>query len=338
MVDDGIIPFIAVKVDRGGSTLYSYDYGHFSTPLVEHARFTANTIARFFSMTKPIVSAAVLLLWERLDHFDLDAPISRYIPEWDDDRITVVVRSHCQPGDEGSSEAPDQVNAATAAVATEPARRPITTRDLLTHSAGLSYGFWPDSISATAGRMAHLGLELPVPIDCDPRRGDKSGADYPTSLRDFCERLQDVPLVAQPGQEFHYSCSPDVLGRLVECLSGQSLDDFFREEFFGPLGMQDTAFVVGHDKLHRLAPCFRVDASVKANAPPEDGRIYMMSPANKVCRFKLATEYALGEVSKASPWHAETTGNFKVGRLIGWVSAGGGDVMRNGGELSLIHI
>lgn len=123
---------------------------------------------------------------------------------------------------------------------------------------------------------------------------------------------KDIPLVAHPGEEFHYSCATDVLGRLVECLDPQhrTLPEFFQDEFFTPLGMVDTAFTVSDDKLSRFAPCFAVDDS--AAEMNEDGRVYMVSPAGKRCRFRLASFYGVGEVSRATPFHAESTSNFKV--------------------------
>jgi CubicO group peptidase (beta-lactamase class C family) len=309
MVNDGVIPFIAVRLDRGGEIAYKHEYGVFSTPLAEEVAFTTDTIGRFFSMTKPITSAAILVLLQEVAEFDLDTPISQYLPEWDDARVRVLSRSAAQ------------ANAAATdldELVTEPARRPITTRDLLTHSSGLSYGFWSDDVSLTAKFMANAGLELPVPITDDPRRRDKSGSDYPADLRDFCTRLQNVPLVAHPGEEFHYSCATDVLGRLVECLDPQrrSLPQFFDDVFFKPLGMTETSFTVSADKLHRLAPCFcfaPLASSTGADqAPVGDGQVIMMSPAGNECQFKLASYYSLGEVSKKSPWHANTTNGFQA--------------------------
>ena len=354
MVNDGVIPFITLKVERAGCEVYSHSYGAFTTPEVENAPFNSSTIARFYSMTKPVTSAAILLLWERLhgdSRFDLDAPISKYVPEWDDERVRVVVTPEDGP-DPSTISNPEEF-------VTEPARRPITARHLLTHTAGLSYGFWPDVVSKTSRAMANAGLELPCPISDDSRRLDKSGLDYPTSLEEFCRRLQvcvgavvvesclgrggdlfnmyvllclpleehsyiltcmynvcsigkDIPLVAHPGEEFHYSCATDVLGRLVECLDPQnrSLPEFFEDEFFTPLGMVDTAFTVSDDKLSRFAPCFAVDDN--AADMDEDGHVYMVSPTGKKCRFQLASFYGVGEVSRATPFHAESTSNFKV--------------------------
>jgi CubicO group peptidase (beta-lactamase class C family) len=307
LVNDGIIPFIAVRLDRGGQTVYRHEYGVFSTPLVDEAAFTTDTIARFYSMTKPITSAAILVLLEQVAQFDLDKPISLYIPEWDDSRIRVLTPSAAQ----ANATAMDLDD-----LVTEPACRPITTRDLLTHSSGLSYGFWGNEISLTSKFMVNAGLELPFPITDDPRRRDKSGSDYPADLRDFCMRLQSIPLVTHPGEEFHYSCSSDVLGRLVECLDPQrrSLPQFFDDVFFKPLGMTDTSFTISADELHRMAPCFcyaPLSAGAAAADQP-DGQVIMMSPAGNECQFKLARYYSLGTVSQNSPWHVDTTNGFQV--------------------------
>ena len=302
LVDEGVIPFISLRIERFGKTIYSHDYGTFNTPLATGAKFDADTIARFFSMTKPITSAAVLVLLEQCDHFSLDEPISKYIPEWDDSRIKVLV---------GDNSAVNDV----AELKTEPANRPITTRDLLTHSSGISYGFWKDEVSPTSRFMVAAGLELPCPIAEDERRTNRSGDDYPANLEEFCTRLQDVPLVAHPGTEFHYSCATDVLGRLVECLDPQrrSLDQFFADTFFTPLGMTDTAFSVGDDKLSRLAPCFYVpEAQRSSSDAEEEDSPALTSPTGKTCNFKLASYYHLGEVSRESPWHSNTSSAFEV--------------------------
>lgn len=297
LVDDGHIPFITFKLQRLTKTVFEYSYGSFTTPATQLTKFNNNTIIRIYSMTKIITSVAVLILLEQVDHFDLDSPISNYIPEWNDDDIRVLVQ-----GEDSSK--------GLAEVKTEPAKRPITARQLLSHTAGLDYGFWSDELGPVSRFMCQDGLELPVPITCDSRRENKTGNNYPTSLKDFCIRLQKIPLMAHPGEVFHYSCATDVLGRIIECLDPKkrSFDTFLEEVLFQPLGMRDTSFTIANDKLSRFAPCFTTDERLDVDSQKNCA----FTKTGKTCRFKLFSSYSSGEVCEASPWHEHTTGNFKV--------------------------
>jgi CubicO group peptidase (beta-lactamase class C family) len=171
-------------------------------------------IFRIFSNSKLVTSCAILLLMEE-GRLKLDDPIEQYIPELGNRRVL-------RPG-------------ATDANDTEPANGPITIRHLLTHSAGLSYGLLdPGSLIFnlyTAAKVNHPGEPLSAMIDA----------------------LADLPLIFHPGTSFEYSVATDVLGRLVEVISGQRFGDFLQQRIFTPLGMVDTGFTVPADKRDRLA-------------------------------------------------------------------------------------
>jgi CubicO group peptidase (beta-lactamase class C family) len=176
-----------------------------------------DTIVRIYSMTKPITTVAAMMLMEE-GKFQLDDPVSKYIPELKGMRVYVG------PGDK-----------------TEPARREITVRDLMRHTAGFTYGVFGDT-----------------PVDRMYRqKGLLVNRDL--NLQEFVSRLGGIPLVNQPGTKFQYSVGVDVLGRLVEVTSGQTLDAFFAERIFKPLDMVDTAFYVPADKVDRFATNYGPD-------------------------------------------------------------------------------
>lgn len=167
-----------------------------------------DTLFRIFSMTKPITSVAMMMLYEE-GAFQMNDPVSKYLPALKNLKVW-----------DSSGNYPDAA--------------PITIEQLFTHTAGFSYGFRPED---------------PVDIlyrEKAPLRGSKN-------LDEFIERLAELPLHYQPGTRFHYSMATDVLGAIVEKISGKSLDEFFRTRIFEPLGMNDTFFNVPEDKLDRLA-------------------------------------------------------------------------------------
>ena len=174
-------------------------------------------IFRVFSNTKLLTSCAVLLLMED-GKLQLDDPVERYLPEL----------GRCQVLRPGATQL-DEV---------EPARRPITVMHLMTHTAGLSYGaFDPGSLLFNA--YAAAGVH-------DPR----------LSLAQMVQKLAALPLAFQPGEAWEYSLATDVLGRLVEVVSGLSLGDFFQQRICGPLGMVDTAFWVPEAKRDRMTALY----------------------------------------------------------------------------------
>ena len=178
-----------------------------------------DTIWRIYSMTKPITSVAAMMLWEE-GAFELKDPISRFLPEFADVKVWRG----------GSVTRPDL----------EPLMRPIEMWHLMTHTSGLTYGFM----------YAH-------PVDELYRRGGfEWGVPQETDLAGICSKLATQPLLFQPGTEWNYSMAIDVLGRIVEVNSGQSLGDFLQSRIFGPLGMVDTGFSVPEAEVGRLAELY----------------------------------------------------------------------------------
>ena len=173
----------------------------------------ADTIFRIYSMTKPITAVALMMLLER-GAFGLNDPVHRHIPAWKD---LEVYRYGRHPS-----------------FVTEPAARPMTVRDLLLHMSGLSYQIMDRTPLDEAYRKVGIG----------------TGAG---TLHDMIEALAKLPLEFSPGTRWGYSVASDVIGYLVEILSGQRFDDFLRTQIFEPLGMTDTGFTVPADKLERFA-------------------------------------------------------------------------------------
>jgi len=187
---------------------------------------TDDTIFRIYSMTKPITSVALMMLYEE-GVFRLEHELYRYIPGFADVKVF-----DGGTADDYKTRAPDQ---------------PINIRDLLTHTSGLTYGFIADG-----------------PVEKVYRRAGLGGArNSEMTLADFVDVLAKQPLVFSPGSSWRYSVATDVCGRLVEILSGQTLDAFFKERIFEPLGMRDTGFTVAKDKVDRFASCYERDPETK---------------------------------------------------------------------------
>ena len=179
-----------------------------------------DTIFRIYSMSKPITSIALMMLWEE-GLFQLTDPVSKFIPSWSSHGVWN--------------------EAAETGATTRPPEQPMTVQHLLTHTAGLTYG----------GILP--GMEQPV--DAAYRAaGIVRSADEP--LATFVNRLADVPLLYDPGSRWSYSVATDVCGYLIELLSGQPLGNFLRTRLFDPLGMGDTGFSVPDAALERFAACY----------------------------------------------------------------------------------
>lgn len=216
-VDDGRLAGWLVLVARDGEVAHLSTYGR--RDIENDLPVEVDTRWRIFSMTKPITSVAAMLLYEE-GRFELKDPVAKYIPSFEDVR---VYRS-------GSALNP----------VTEPASEPMRIWHLLTHTSGLTYGF-----------------HHATPVDAMYRKnGFEWGTPPGADLAQCCDAWAAMPLLFQPGAEWNYGVSTDVLGRVVEVVSGQSLDDFFAERIFGPLGMTDTAFFVGEDQADSLAALY----------------------------------------------------------------------------------
>lgn len=239
-VDGGRLAGWQLVVTRRGEVAHVSCYG--KRDLASGAPVTADTLWRIMSMTKPITSVAAMMLWEE-GHFELTDEISRWLPEFADVRVY----------DRGSVAKPYTV----------PAVEPIRVWHLLTHTSGLTYGFMQTSVVDALYRAA--GHEVLPP----------AGVDLATA----CATWAKLPLLFQPGTAFGYSVATDVLGRLVEVVSGQPLDVFFAERILGPLGMTDARWWVDEADAHRLATLYTPDAGTAAPTPyPRFGELALRRP------------------------------------------------------------
>ncbi len=230
-VDSGRIPCAQVAVARAGTTVYEHTCGMADLEAAEPLR--TNAIFRIYSMTKPITSIALMQLYEQ-GLVLLENPVGRFVPELADPVVWVA----------GDLDAYD----------TRPASRQITVRDLLTHTSGLTYGF----------QHQH-------PIDAMYRKvqlGDFGLPDF--DLAEAMVHLGGIPLLFDPGTAWNYSVSTDVCGRIVEVVSGQSLDAYLRDHVFEPLGMVDTGFSVPDGQADR----FTTNYAIK----PGDRRLFALDP------------------------------------------------------------
>jgi CubicO group peptidase (beta-lactamase class C family) len=231
-----------IALSRRGQLVHSSTSGH--RDIDAALPFTDDTLVRLFSMTKPITSVAAMILYEE-GAFELKSPISKWLPEFADTR---VYRS-------GSHLAP----------VTDPLVEPIRVWHLLTHTSGLTYGFHNTHVTDAIYRKR--GFEW----------GNPPGAD----LAECCALWADMPLAFQPGTEWNYGVSTDVLGRLVEVVSGMALDEFFRARIFEPLGMTETDFHVHEEWQDRLATLYVRNPATGAavRAPEALGRAGTAKPA-----------------------------------------------------------
>jgi CubicO group peptidase (beta-lactamase class C family) len=219
LTERGRIPGWSVAVSRRSVLAHASTGGY--RDMEAGLPVEAGTIFRIYSMTKPVTAVAAMALCERGD-IELSDPVAEFIPAFRDVRVLTG----------GSDVAPE----------TEPAARPVTLLHLLTHTAGLTYGY----------HRAH-------PVDALYRRaGHDIEAPPGCSLAEACETWARLPLLFHPGSEWNYSVATDVLGRVVEVVSGQTLGEFCAERIFGPLGMRDTAFTVPAADRGRLAQLYAV--------------------------------------------------------------------------------
>jgi len=224
-IEEVVAPYVKTEKLAGAMTMV-YRQGqvaHFETygdrDLESEAPMTPNTLFRIYSMTKPITTVAALMLYEE-GHFRLDEPVAKYLPAFKDVQVY----------DTTAAGEPTRV---------EP-RRPMTIRDLMTHTSGLTYGIYGDT-----------------PVDSMYQAAGVLDNDQ--TLAEAVDTLGTIPLLHHPGETWHYSVSTDVLGRLVEVVSGKSLDTVFQTRIFEPLGMDDTMFEVPESELDRFATNYAVN-------------------------------------------------------------------------------
>lgn len=219
VVDAGDLSGFVTLVWRGGEVVQVDTVGR--RDVAGDKPMTRDTLFRIASMTKPITSVAALMLLEE-GRLKLDDPITRWVPEFSDMQ---VMKAADGPLDQ-----------------TVPAEREITIEDLMTHRAGLAYGFTSVGPIAQAHEKA-LGPALGTPLTPD----------------EWMKRLGELPLSYQPGARFHYSHATDVLGFIVARIEGKTLDQVLQDRVFGPLSMTDTAFHVPPEKLDRAARLYRIN-------------------------------------------------------------------------------
>jgi CubicO group peptidase (beta-lactamase class C family) len=202
-VDEGQLPGFLVTVARHGKLVHVGKYGH--RDVEAGLPVSDDTRWRIYSMTKPVTSVAAMSLYEE-GAFELNDPIARWLPEFADTRVYAA----------GPAEKP----------VTLPLMEPIRVWHLLSHTSGLSYGF----------HHAH-------PVDAVYRlRGHEWGTPPGAGSAEVIGQFAAMPLLFQPGSEWNYSVSTDVLGRLIEVIAGKPLDEVFAERVFAPLGMTETSF------------------------------------------------------------------------------------------------
>jgi CubicO group peptidase (beta-lactamase class C family) len=239
-VEDGRLPGYHVALARDGEPAHEALGGQ--RDLEAGLPVEPDTLWRIFSMTKPITTVAAMMLWEE-GRFELKDPIARFLPEFAEPRVFA--------------------GGAMAKVATVPALEPIRMWHLLTHTSGLTYGFHHH------GAVDELYRE----------RGFEWGTPPGLDLAGCCRAWAELPLLFQPGTEWNYGHSTDVLGRVVEVISGQPLDEFLTARVLGPLGMTDTGFFAPEPDHGRLAALYvpdpktgratRSPASERAEHPPD---------------------------------------------------------------------
>jgi CubicO group peptidase (beta-lactamase class C family) len=231
-IDAGKIAGTLTLVARRGRVAYLEPQGHLE---IERRRpVTADAVWRIYSMTKPITSVGLMMLYEE-GRFQLDDPVHRFIPSWQN--LGVFVGGN-------------HPTFKTAAV-----ERPMTIRDLLSHTSGLTYGFMERTNVDAAYRK--LGV------------ADQTRSGY--TLPDMVETLAELPLEFSPGTRWNYSVATDVIGHLIEVISGQRLDAYLRERILEPLGMRDTGFVLEDQQVARFAANYerQGDGSLKMIDNPE---------------------------------------------------------------------
>ena len=226
-ITPGKIAGCQVMVSRGGVPAYFRSFGQMD--IERNKPMQEDTIFRIYSMTKPITSVALMMLFEE-GRFQLNDPVSRFIPSWKGQQVWIS-------GDGDDMET------------REPAS-PMTMRHVLSHTSGLTYG---------------TGLfPSEHPVD---KFYDKLGVnrDAGETIESFAQKLSTVPLRYDPGTQWCYSLATDVCGCLVEFISGVPFGQFLQERIFDPLGMTDTSFVVPEEKLDRLAANYerRADKTLK---------------------------------------------------------------------------
>lgn len=241
-IDAGRLPGAVLAIARHGHLVFHEAVGHLgpdrAVPMPRDALFA------IASMTKPVTGVAALMLWEE-GRLGLGDPVERFLPSLGNRRVAVLDQAVLDGGKP---------------TRTVPAHRSITMLDLMRHTSGLTYGG-----RGTTGVHAMY-----------PASSNVAGAQLDNAA--FLQTLAAAPLLYQPGTVWDYGLSIDVIGLVVEALSGQGLGDFLQQRLFGPLGMIDTTFQVPHDKVARLARPLPID--------PDTGEVQSVPDRARALRFE----------------------------------------------------
>ncbi len=267
-VASGHVPGAVALVARHGKIAYHEAFGQ-QDP-VSGAPMTRDSIFRIYSMTKPIVSVAIMMLWEE-GRLLLTDPIGKYIPDLASPQVGVVVDGE---------------------LTLVPAKRAITVQDLLRHTSGLTYEFRGNTLVHKAYIAARVS------------RLKQTNADQVATLG-------SLPLLHQPGAQWEYSRSTDVLGRLVEVISGQTLGAFLSERILTPLGMTDTRFSVPEADHGRIAEPFAKD--------PEGGMDISLLDVKRTALFESGGGGLVGTAIDYAKFSTMLLNNGRLGdvRLLG---------------------
>ena len=232
-VEEGRLPGAALVIGRRGRIVYARAFGHRDRAADD--ALAVDDLFRIASQTKAIISVGIMMLQERGDLL-IDHALSRYIPAFENTTVAV-------PAEDGDYEV-------------VPAEREITLRDLLTHTSGIGYGNGP-----AADRWEEAGIQ------------GWYFADREEPIRETVERMAELPMNAQPGERFVYGYSTDILGAVIEEVSGRPLDEFLRTEIFEPLGMDDTYFYVPEDEAGRLTVVYSRTEDGALERAPDPGHM-----------------------------------------------------------------
>ncbi len=234
-INDNKVPGGVFLIARKGKIVY---YENFGNKNAGDEPYQKDDIFRIASMTKAITTTGIMQLYEQ-GKLGLDDPVYKFIPAFNDQVVL------------------DQFNEADSSYTTVPVERPVTIRQLLTHTSGIAYGgFNPGKIMAVYEKfdMNSVGL---------------SHESWTTE--EFINRLAKVPLAFQPGERFLYGLNMDVMGRIIEVVSGKPLDEYFSENIFKPLGLKDTYFYLPKEKQSRLVPVYQQTKEGFELAPQGNG-------------------------------------------------------------------
>ena len=242
-VDENKLAGIVTLLARDGQVFHFERFG--MADIEAKKPMELDSLFRIFSMTKPIASVALMMLYEE-GRFHLEDPVTSFIPEFEGLKVYAGMGQTGMRLDE--------------------LKHQMTIRHLLTHTSGLSYGFYEDS-----------------PVEAMYREADTRSAG--SSLKDMIQKLSKLPLLYQPGTEWRYSVATDVVGYLVEVMSGQRFDDFLEERILSPLGMESTGFYAPEEEIGRLGAVY---------GPPENGGGLSIVDNAETSRFARPTTFFSG--------------------------------------------